>query len=148
MELETLFSIASTLALIGWLALLLAPAKYPVWRPIAVIAALALCMLYAGLIGAFWTRGEGDFGSLAGVARLFEHQGLLLAGWVHYLAFDLLVGAWEREESQRIGLSRWLLAPCLFLTFMLGPIGWLAFMAVRSFRLRTVERGDAQEIAA
>jgi hypothetical protein len=150
MQLETLFSVASSLVLAGWLALLLTPARYRLWRPLAVVVALALCMLYAGLIGAFWTSGKGDFGSLAGVAQLFEHPGLLLAGWVHYLAFDLLVGVWEREETQRIGLSRWLLAPCLALTFLLGPLGWLAFMAVRSFRLRTVEGGEqhSPEIAA
>jgi hypothetical protein len=139
MELNTLFSAASMLAFAGWLGLLLAPSKRELWRPIAVLVALLLSMLYAGLIGAFWTSGEGDFGSLAGVGRLFEHQGLLLAGWVHYLAFDLLIGAWEREEAQRIGLSRWVLAPCLMLTFWFGPIGWLAFMAVRSFRLKTLE---------
>ena len=139
MELTTLFSAASMLAFAGWLGLLLAPVRRDVWRPIAVLTALILSMLYAGLIGAFWTSAEGDYSSLAGVARLFDHQGLLLAGWVHYLAFDLLVGAWEREEAQRIGLSRWLLAPCLMLTFWFGPIGWLAFMAVRSFRLKTSE---------
>jgi hypothetical protein len=150
MALETLFSVASTLVLAGWLALLLTPARYRLWRPLAVVVALALCMLYAGLIGAFWTSGKGDFSSLAGVAQLFEHPGLLLAGWVHYLAFDLLVGVWEREETQRIGLSRWLLAPCLALTFLFGPLGWLAFMAVRSFRLRTVEGAEqgSPEIAA
>ena len=150
MELEALFSVASTVALVGWLGLVLAPSKYPLWRPLAALVALALCMLYAGLLGAFWTSGAGDFGSLGGVAKLFEQPGLLLAGWVHYLAFDLLVGAWEREEAQRIGLSRWLLAPCLALTFMLGPLGWLAFMAVRSVRLQTVRRAGhgSPEIAA
>lgn len=150
MELETLFSAASTVVLAGWLGLVLAPAKYEVWRPLAVCIALALSMLYAGLIGAFWTSGEGDFGSLTGVAKLFEHPGLLLAGWVHYLAFDLLVGVWERTEAQRIGLSRWLLAPCLALTFMFGPIGWLAFMAMRSYRLRTAHGAGQgpREIAA
>ena len=37
---------------------------------------------------------DGGFGSLAGVARLFTVEGLLLAGWIHYLAFDLFVGSW------------------------------------------------------
>jgi hypothetical protein len=77
-------------------------------------------MLYAGLIGASWAAAEGDFGSLGGVARLFDHPGLLLAGWVHYLAFDLLVGLWEREEAARVGLSRRALVPCLALMFLLG----------------------------
>jgi hypothetical protein len=137
LPLETLFSAAGTLALAGWLALALIPLRYGAPRYAAITAAVVIAILYAGLIAAFWTQGEGGFGSLAEVARLFEHRGLLLAGWVHYLAFDLLVGVWERDEARRIGLQQWLLAPCLVLTFLLGPLGWLVFLAVRFFRLKT-----------
>jgi hypothetical protein len=135
---EALFSAAGSLALAGWLALALIPLRYRAPRYVAAAVAIVIAMLYAGLIGAFWTQGEGGFGSLADVAQLFEHPGLLLAGWVHYLAFDLLVGVWERDEAGRIGLPQWALAPCLVLTFLLGPLGWLAFLAVRFFRLNAV----------
>jgi hypothetical protein len=138
---ETLFSAANLTVLAGWLALLAAPYRSGLPRLVAMLLALGLSMLYAGLIGAFWTQGEGSFRSLGEVAALFGHPGLLLAGWVHYLAFDLLVGLWEREEARRIGLSRWQLAPCLLLTFLFGPLGWLAFMALRHFRLQTVGAG-------
>jgi hypothetical protein len=134
--LEALFSIAGSLALAGWLALALIPLRYHAPRYAAIAAAIVIAMLYAGLIGAFWAQGEGGFGSLADVALLFEHPGLLLAGWVHYLAFDLLVGVWERDQARRIGLPQWALAPCLVLTFLLGPLGWLVFLAVRFFRLK------------
>jgi ABA DEFICIENT 4-like len=134
MELETVFSVASTLAAVPWLALSVVPlrSRWPI--RLARIAAAALAMLYLALVASFWTRAHGGFGSLAEVSRLFEEDGLLLAGWVHYLAFDLLVGSWEREEASRIGFSRWLLIPCLFSTFMFGPAGWLSFLAVRRFQ--------------
>jgi hypothetical protein len=135
-RLEALFSIAGSVAMAGWLTLALIPLRYRAPRYAAIAAAIVIAMLYAGLIGAFWTRGGGGFGSLADVALLFEHPGLLLAGWVHYLAFDLLVGVWERDEARRIGLPQWALAPCLVLTFLLGPLGWLVFLSVRFFRLR------------
>lgn len=131
-----LFPIPNSAAALCWLMLMLAPPGSAWPRRIALGAAVLLAMTYAALIGAFVSQGQGDFQSLAGVQRLFQHPGLLLAGWVHYLVFDLLVGLWERAEAARIGLSRWLLLPCLFLTFMFGPIGWLAFLAVRQFRLR------------
>lgn len=134
-----LFPILSAVASVCWLVLALAPPKSAWPRRVVLAAAVGLAMSYAALIGAFITAGEGDFQSLAGVARLFEHPGLLLAGWVHYLAFDLLVGLWARDEAARIGLSRGWLLPCLFLIFMLGPLGWLAFLAARQLRLR----GDA-----
>lgn len=133
---HSFFPIPNTLAALCWAILLLAPLASAWPRRIGVATVLALAMTYAALIGAFISQGTGDFQSLAGVARLFEHPGLLLAGWVHYLAFDLLIGLWEREEAARIGLARGWLLPCQLLTFLFGPIGWLAFMAVRWLRLR------------
>lgn len=142
MDLEMAFGIASQGAMLGWLALAVVPYRFAVGRYVAVAVALALGALYAALIGAFWSEGQGGFGSLAGVAALFAHKGLLLGGWVHYLAFDLLVGTWEREEAAALGIHRLLLLPCLFLTFMFGPIGWLLFMAVRFARKTMLARAE------
>lgn len=136
-SLEILFSVAGAAALAGWLALALAPQRWSTVVRVGVIAlAAVIAMLYAGLIGASLAEAEGGFGSLADVARLFDHPGMLLAGWVHYLAFDLLVGLWEREEAARMGIARWVLVPCLALTFLLGPLGWLAFLASRALTRR------------
>jgi hypothetical protein len=136
MPLALLFSVANSVALAGWLALAFGPVRRPLTQLVVPAVATVLAMVYTALIASFWMQGTGDFGSLDGVGRLFQHRGLLLAGWVHYLAFDLLVGWWERQEAQRLRISRWVLLPCLFLTFMFGPIGWLAFLAVRYFRQR------------
>ncbi|MCE2910129.1 MAG: DUF4281 domain-containing protein [Burkholderiaceae bacterium] len=138
MPLETLFSMAGTAALAGWLGLALVPLRFAAPRLAALTIALAIGALYTALIGVYWAQAQGGFGSLAEVAQLFRTPGLLLAGWVHYLAFDLLVGVWEREEARRIGLSQLLLLPCLVLTFLFGPLGWLVFMALRMTRLRAV----------
>ncbi|MCW5623020.1 MAG: DUF4281 domain-containing protein [Burkholderiales bacterium] len=140
MSIDALFSLANTAALCAWLALALTPWRWHWSRGLAAAIAFGLALAYGALIAVFWTQGSGDFGSLAGVASLFQHRGLLLAGWIHYLAFDLLIGIWEREEAARIGLSRWVLLPCLVLTFMFGPLGWLSFLAVRHFALSTRPR--------
>lgn len=132
---ESLFSMSGSLALAGWIALAAVPLRFRIARPVALAVALVLTALYIALILSYWSSGTGDFQSLAGVARLFEHPGLLLAGWIHYLAFDLLVGMWEREEARRIGLTHWVLVPCLVLTFLFGPLGWAAFLACRTVRL-------------
>ena len=143
-----LFAIANPVAAAAWVVLILAPLRLEWPGRLGVAVALLMAMTYSALIGAYITQGQGDFSSLAGVARLFEHPGLLLAGWVHYLAFDLLVGVWERTEARRIGLSQWLLAPLLFLTFMFGPIGWLLFMAVRHVRRAAQPAGAPHNLAA
>ena len=63
---------------------------------------------------------------------------MLLAGWIHYLAFDLFIGGWETRDAVRNGIPHLLVIPCLLLTFMLGPIGLLAYFALRSGRLRAL----------
>ena len=74
---------------------------------------------------------EGGFGSLAAVAALFSVEELLLAGWIHYLAFDLFVGAWEVRDSQARGINHLLIIPCLLATFMAGPAGLVLYWLLR-----------------
>ena len=132
---ETLFSIANTAVLPGWVLLVFLPR----WRGSArlvsaVVIPGLLAILYSYLIGTNIFGAEGGFGSLPGVAQMFENRNLLLAGWVHYLAFDLFVGAWEVRDAQRSGVHHLLVVPCLILTLMLGPTGLLLYLAIRAVR--------------
>ncbi len=68
---------------------------------------------------------------MAEVHAFFDVPGALVAGWLHYLAFDLFVGAWI---SERVAALRWphaLTVVLLLLTCMLGPLGLLAHVALR-----------------
>jgi len=138
---ETVFSICGTLAMLGWALLVIAPR----WRGTQMVAAiaipLAIALVYLALIGRYMPGASGGFGSLADVAALFSQPGLLLAGWVHYLAFDLFVGAWEVRDATRHRVPHLLVVPCLLLTFMLGPIGLLAYLGLRTWRAGTSALG-------
>ena len=70
-----------------------------------------------------------DFGSLDSVMELFTDEKAVLGGWIHYLAFDLLVGMWIVDKNQTLKISPFLIAPCLVFTFMLGPVGFTFFMS-------------------
>ena len=137
--LDLAFSLASASVLPGWIALALAPAnKWSQRFAAGVIPAMLALAYVVFLVDALRQPGAGgDFGSLDGVAALFANREALLAGWIHYLAFDLFVGAWEAREADRLGIPRWVLLPCLVLTFMAGPAGWFLFAAVR-FRAATM----------
>ncbi len=139
---EQLFALANMAASAGWLALALVPLRFAWPHLVAIGLALGLAATYTALIGVHWVSASGGFGSLADVSRLFENGGMLLAGWVHYLAFDLLLGVWIRGEARRVALPLAYVAPCLLLTFLLGPLGWLAFMGLRLFRLRIAAPGS------
>ena len=105
---------------------------------------LALALLYLGLLVSQWSSLEGRFSSLSGVATLFENPYALLAGWIHYLAFDLFIGSWEVRDAERHNIRHWCVLPCLFFTFMFGPIGLLIYFGIRIGLRRTVAvREDA-----
>jgi hypothetical protein len=90
-----------------------------------------LAAAYVALIAAKWGSATGGFSSLAGVSALFSSPWLLLAGWIHSLAFDLLVGTWEVRDALARDIPHLLVVPCLALTFMFGPAGWLLYSGLR-----------------
>ncbi len=132
MSFETLFSLASAIAMVGWLALVFLPGR--AWvreRFTALVIPGLLALGYLVLLALHMPGAEGSFDSLAGVALLFKEPGLLLAGWVHYLAFDLFLGAWIAREGHRAGVPHLALLPAFVLTFLAGPVGFLVFLATR-----------------
>lgn len=134
---EALFTFASRLTMAGWALLIFVPRWRESGRLVGgLLVPVLLAALYLWLIATRFAGAEGGFGSLAEVGRLFENPHLLLAGWVHYLAFDLFIGAWEVRDARRLGISHLLVVPCLLLTFLFGPIGLLAYLLLRGLGKR------------
>jgi hypothetical protein len=132
---EQIFSLTNSLALLGWVLLVFAGRlRWAASLVVGAILPLLLALVYTGLLVAHWGEGGGSFRTLAGVSTLFQNHWLLLAGWVHYLAFDLFIGAWEVRDSQALGISYWIVTPCLALTFLFGPAGLLLYFLVRIAR--------------
>lgn len=130
MTAEAVFSIANMVALLSWVALLIAVWRRTDWLRDVVLGRavpLVLAVLYAALIVFFFAKAQGGFDTLANVQLLFTSPWAALAGWVHYLAFDLFVGCWIARQTMAAGLPRWPLIIILPLTFMFGPIGLVAF---------------------
>jgi ABA DEFICIENT 4-like len=132
MSSDQIFSIANAVAALSWL--LLAVLTTRAWVTEIVTARIVpaiFAVAYIAIIVSAFPGANGSFSSLAGVAALFANPWLLLAGWLHYLAFDLLIGTWEARDAMERKIPRLLLVPCLFLTFMFGPAGWLIYLLVR-----------------
>lgn len=142
-----LFQIVNPVALAGWLVLIISIfLKKPVWRDQVAgrFWPLGFSVVYSVLIVFFFFKAPGGFDTLANVQLLFTSEWAALAGWVHYLAFDLFMGAWIAREVMTLGMSRLLLVPLLPLTFMFGPMGLLGFEAARLlFQRRSGALGDA-----
>ena len=134
MNADLIFKICNIAALSSWVLLVAAPR----WKLIPQIirwgVMTLMAVLYSVLIAVYFFRVDGGgFSSLAAVQALFTSREVALAGWVHYLAFDLFVGLWIAERSDSVGIARIVQAPVLVTTFMFGPLGFLMFQAVLAF---------------
>lgn len=135
---ESIFSICSSIAMFGWVILIIAS---PFWRGadkflIGIVITL-LAVVYAWCISqSFHPEDFQKFGTLDGVMNLFTNKMAVTAGWVHYLAFDLLTGTWIKKNADKYAISHWILIPCLFFTFMMGPVGLFMYLLVRFIKTR------------
>lgn len=137
MNLELIFSISNSIALVCWILLFVLYQKRWVYRTIFsfVFSTMALVYLFFILKG-ISGDSEGGFDTLANVKLLFSQDEAVLAGWIHYLVFDLFVGMWICQDGDKRGISRWVLLPCLLLTFLLGPTGLLLYILIRVVYLK------------
>ncbi len=141
-HLAALFSLSGVVVLPCWLLLLVAP-RWRVTQVLATfIAPLLIAGVYIGLLVSHKPAPGAGFNSLAQVGVLFSSPYALLAGWVHYLAFDLFTGAWEARDAARVEISRWLVAPCLLLTFFFGPAGLAIYLLLKLSLRREIGAKD------
>ncbi|MEQ9452886.1 MAG: ABA4-like family protein [Pseudomonadales bacterium] len=148
MNVEQIFSLCGAIAMVGWAGLVLAP-RWTITRDwlAPVVAPLLIAVFYIWLMATNAQPEGGGFGTLKEVATLFSVPELLLAGWVHYLAFDLFVGAWEVRDAQRQGVHHLLVIPCLAATLMAGPAGLALYWLIRSIVLLVKSRQHNAEVA-
>ncbi|MFL6448018.1 MAG: ABA4-like family protein [Bryobacteraceae bacterium] len=144
---DTLFELCNKVALLGWLLLVVAGRKR--WASslvTAVLFPLLLALVYSFLVPLHWREAQGSFNTLSGVAALFASRWLLLAGWIHYLAFDLFIGNWEVRDAMKNRIPHWAVIPCLILTFLFGPTGLLFYFVLRFAVRRNFEIVETGEV--
>ena len=142
---EQVFDICGKLVLPAWLLLIVLPKwewtrklVFHAWIPMLLGIAYVYCFYHA------WPFPEGGgFGSLQEVMIAFTSPWLVMAGWIHYLAFDLFIGAWEVRDAQRRGINHFLVIPSVIFTFLAGPAGLLLYFIIRGIASRTLTAVEA-----
>jgi len=141
MTTSEVFSLANMTAMPMWILMIL----LPTWKVTRFLIDFKVIPVLLSLLYAFYIfqaiqiGGGMNFGSLASVMELFTEENAVLAGWIHYLAFDLIVGMWILDQNKKTGIHQLLIAPCLFATFMLGPVGFLLFIIIKSIKQKNHE---------
>lgn len=139
MDAASIFSVGNSVILLGWLLLIILPN----WQYTQDLILNGLTVLYAIVYSYLILKDIGDFkadsfSTLANVKALFQNDNAVAAGWFHYLAFDLFVGAYIVRKSISIGISRWLYTLPLPFTFMFGPLGYLIFFIIKLVKTRSL----------
>lgn len=133
MKLELIFTIANSISFLCWIFLFVFYQKRWIYRILfSFVIILFSCGYLYFLINGLGTTNEGGFDTLEKVKVLFASDKALLAGWIHYLTFDLFVGMWISKSADQLGINRWVLLPCLILTFMAGPLGLFLFIIIKA----------------
>lgn len=132
MSADTIFGLCNNIALAGWIILIFCPFWFNADKFVLGVIITLLAIAYVWLLTQWFSFSAiSKFGSLNGVMELFQDRLLVTAGWIHYLAFDLLAGIFIKRNSVKHGISHWLIIPCLLLTFMFGPTGLLLYLLIR-----------------
>ena len=150
---ETLFSLSNLLIMPFWALMILLPHWRWTQRIMrSPLVSVAPALVYAALVlpqaGALLVALARP--TLGGVAALLGTPAGAMIGWAHFLAFDLFVGRWAYLDSRERQISAWLMAPILFLILMLGPLGFLIYLATRAVyqRYNTRTTGTSERTIA
>ncbi|MFT4733747.1 MAG: hypothetical protein ACI9DJ_002357 [Algoriphagus sp.] len=135
----SIFSFGNSFVLLGWLLLFIVPN----WKHTQTLVLngiiLVLAILYSFMILKDIGNFEMDsFSSLVNVKALFAQDGAVAAGWLHYLAFDLFVGAYVVRRSKQLNISRLIYSLILPFTFMFGPLGYLLFVIAKAIKTKSI----------
>eukprot|EP00931_Biecheleriopsis_adriatica_P094261 TRINITY_DN67931_c0_g1_i1.p1 TRINITY_DN67931_c0_g1~~TRINITY_DN67931_c0_g1_i1.p1 ORF type:complete len:253 (-),score=50.49 TRINITY_DN67931_c0_g1_i1:46-756(-) len=134
----------SNISILTWLLLLFVP-SWENLKPAALVAPVINALLYAVAIAFILSHPAPDapavdFGSLEGIVTAFRNPDGVFAGWLHYCVFDPLVGLGEVLDSQQNKVPHQFVVPCLLLTLLFGPVGFLSYLGVRTLVLATREQ--------
>jgi hypothetical protein len=131
MTASALFSFANSYAFLGWFLLFSAPN----WKHTQTIVKYGILVVLGLIYAVLVLKGIknfniSDFSTLSNVKQLFSQDEALLAGWIHYLCFDLFIGAYIVRKSIEINIPRIIYSLILPFTFMFGPFGFVIFTLV------------------
>jgi Domain of unknown function (DUF4281) len=134
------------IALAGWFILCVAP-RWSYTYTITLIPPLIHAVLYASILLPLILFPDQtnptpqiDIADMESVFHAFGVPNIFFCGWVHYLAFDLLVArglAMDAVVTCNVSYLTYyiLVVPCLLATLYVGPVGYLAYMILRSLVL-------------
>jgi len=133
MQANQFFIIFNLVASGNWILIILFPERKSV-RHLTYIVISCICLLYTALLyGTDFRFLTDGLNSIDSFRLILKDNMVLLAGWIHYLAVDLVAGLYINAASAKYKIPRAFVIPTLLLTFLLGPTGLLTFILTKQF---------------
>jgi len=138
------------LTFLTWFLIFFAPRwKYtPKLTLIGPVIHAAIYSLSAISLFLYQDHNDGsapDFVTFEGVVHFMKDPNGVFVAWIHYVCYDALVGRWIVLDSVERGCSLWVhvlaIIPILFVSLMLGPMGWLMYFVIRTFLIPVKDNG-------
>lgn len=130
---DTLFKVTCLIAAVGWIIIIFASPFWFKWDNFVVGTTIVILALTYSMLN--FTNFDPDiltkFSTLDGIQSLFQNKSLLLAGWEHFMAFDLLVAVWIKRNSIKHDINHLVILPAIIFTCALGPLGFLIYIVIR-----------------
>lgn len=147
-----LFYVVFLIALVGWVALFIFPARPKANFLIAgLIVPVTLGVFYTVSMLLWWNVEPvgrfSNFLSLRGLQNMFQNPGLLLAAWIDLLVIPLIVGAWMARRATQIRMPRVWLYLCLAVTLGFPGTGFVLFALIVLWKGRWKDIASLEDVA-
>jgi hypothetical protein len=153
---DELFKLLNMVVLPAWILLVIAP-RTKFTKNIVIFTAISVCFafIFFELMSITNTTSVNNMKetitmiksfTLAGLQQkisdmnfydimkpfFFSDLGFLII-WSHYIIIDLLLGYYITKDAFTSNIPHLFISPCLFLTLMAAPIGFLSYMLMKNF---------------
>ena len=120
----------------AWFSMVLLP-RWRHTKTITLAVAVAYSLLYATLACVLFSESvlSLDFKALTtaeGVTKVFSDSTAVLAGWAHFIVFDLFTARFFLQDSARVGIPHLAVVPCILGCMFFGPVGLLTYVLVKT----------------
>lgn len=119
----------------AWISLVLLP-RWRHTKTITTAIAVAYSFLYVVLAYVLFSKAMfamdlNAFSTTAGLTQMFTDATSVLAGWAHFIVFDLWTARFFVLDSARSNIPHLAVVPCILGCMFFGPLGLLTYVTVK-----------------
>ena len=119
----------------AWISLVFLP-RWRHTKTITLAIAVAYSVMYVMLAYVLFSKAlfaidPMAFSTTEGLSRMFAESTSVLAGWAHFIVFDLWTARYFVLDSGRANIPHLAVVPCILGCMFFGPLGLLTYVTVK-----------------